>query len=572
LWLKVFKKAEIDSVYRTPAGLRRRRFRFSLGDDGVGEDQSDQAVPERDAARGTTVRLADPLPGREGHLDMDAERLSSRLVEYFFLYFSVFPGVRFDLVDDKAGDHIDLNARYAETVGDRHVKEQLDVKGHRFTLHHLFVAPAGRRKAVHMCAHGRVVTARSLTELLDEVDAQQSVAVGGNFRYHAYVTGEYLDDIVDDERTGLRFPESSLYDAAEVLKRGDLDDALKPRIRAYLHEHLEAIRRRKEQELDNFAAGEQPQFRPFLDLAKKRLDRLPAEPTKRDIELALYEAKIDGREELNDLVRQLEAERPVLGRVSETLGRLMAQFAATANRSNMSALAEYVCARRAVISVLENALGRKDDGTKHYEAVVHDLFLPRFAASSSVPVGPTDADLRRVDNLWLIDERLAFSSLVASDLPAGSHVEVPTDAQEEPDILIFNAVHTFAESGNGPPPFLALVEFKRPGRTDYSLAESPVQQIINVVRKIRQGRFEDRTGRHRGDWKNLVIYGYAVCDFTESFREMCVWQHRMFPTPDGEGYYTFDTDQKYIVEAMSYAKILNDAKKRNAAFFQKLGM
>lgn len=70
----------------------------------------------------------------------------------------------------------------------------------------------------------------------------------------------------------------------------------------------------------------------------------------------------------------------------------------------------------------------------------------------------------------------------------------------------------------------------------------------------------------------MVIYGYAVCDFTESFREMCVWQHRMFPTPDGEGYYTFDTDQKYIVEAMSYAKILNDAKKRNAAFFQKLGM
>jgi len=83
--------------------------------------------------------------------------------------------------------------------------------------------------------------------------------------------------------------------------------AVAERIRPYSSAFIEEVKRKKEKQLEKFAMNEQPQFRPYVDRAKQNLDRLKARPTKRDVELAPYEAKIDGRVEMDDLVRKIIA-------------------------------------------------------------------------------------------------------------------------------------------------------------------------------------------------------------------------------------------------------------------------
>lgn len=41
-------------------------------------------------------------------------------------------------------------------------------------------------------------------------------------------------------------------------------------------------------------------------------------------------------------------------------------------------------------------------------------------------------------------------------------------------------------------------------------------------------------------------------------------------TPDGAGYFKFHTQLNCYIEILSYDKMLDDAKKRNRAFFEKL--
>src|SRR5207245_498301 len=124
--------------------------------------------------------------------------------------------------------------------------------------------------------------------------------------------------------------------------------------------------------------------------------------------------------------------------------------------------------------------------------------------SDSIPVGPLGPGEREIENLWLIDERLVFHRLLTSDKPLStlkkllvvdkSVVVDVSEKNDEPDILIFDPALVTAESENFET--LGIVEFKRPGRDDYTLAKNPVQQIIDIARKIRDAKqIETRTGQ-----------------------------------------------------------------------------
>jgi len=43
-------------------------------------------------------------------------------------------------------------------------------------------------------------------------------------------------------------------------------------------------------------------------------------------------------------------------------------------------------------------------------------------------------------------------------------------------------------------------------------------------------------------------------------------------TPDGLGYFGYNSQVGVYIEIISFAKLIADAKKRNAAFFEKLGL
>lgn len=434
LWLKVFDRAEITSVYKQSGDVRKRQFTFSIEKGGVDDEDIESQSVDPLESLGTTVRLLGPKKDRIEVLSQSVESLAVQLLEHFLLYFAVLGGQSLTVVDNISDDKVVVGELFNTVIEDRHKEVEFEVRGTSFVLHHLFVKPTRTTKTtknvIHLCANRRVVTSEPVAPLVPEIGRAAPVTIQGAFRYHGYVTGTYLNEIADDERNWLKFPkdkeeseddddaQSTLFDVDGITKK-ELSDHIADQIREHLCDHISDVRRRKEQQIEDFAANEQPQYRPFVDSAKLLIGRLKSRPSPRDVELVLCEAKIEGRQAMDRLVKELVASTPSLQQVAQYRKTLVDKFVTEANRHNLSALAEYVCTRKAVIRVLQSNLQKNEDGEHAYEAAVHDLFFPRSYTSDQLPVGAKDAKDIEIENLWLIDERLVFHKLLSSDKPLG---------------------------------------------------------------------------------------------------------------------------------------------------------
>lgn len=584
LWLKVFDRAEITSVYKQDGTVRKRQFTFSINKGGVDEKDIQGKPVEAPEPLGTTVRLLGPKKERIAVLTESVESLAIQLLEHFLLYFTVMRGQSLTVVDNISDDKVVVGDLYNTVIGDRHKEETFEIRSTTFVLHHLFVKPTKTTKnVIHLCANRRVVTSESVFPLVPEIGRAVAVNIQG-FRYHGYVTGTYLNEIADDERNWLKFPQNkeeaeesddiqpALFDT-EGITRKELSDKIAERIREYLNEHISGVRRKKEQQIEEFAAKEQPQYRPFVESAKQLSGQLKSRPSQKEIELLFCEAKIDGREEMTKLLKELVASTPSLEQVGKYRKKLTDKFVTEANRHNLSALAEYVCTRKAVIRVLQANLKKDEDGDNVYEAAVHDLFFPRCHTSDQLPVGAKDSKDIEIENLWLIDERLVFHKLLSSDKALstlhGFHHGDSAAKDDAPDITIFDPAFVTTEGDDLQS--AAIIEFKRPGRKSYSELDNPIKQITDVARKLRSGSIEGVGGELVAIKGGICIFAYVICDITDKVKEYALTID-MEPTPDGVGYRKFHSQYNMIMEIIPYSKLIRDAERRNAAFFKKLGL
>jgi hypothetical protein len=377
---------------------------------------------------------------------------------------------------------------------------------------------------------------------------------------------------VDGERTGFKFaPDSSLPLPGEVVRR-DLLDRVRVLAEQHQREHLDRVRGEKARRAERIVSEQCPHLRPFLEAARPKLAALPLSASDRAVEVALYEAKVDDRQRMEERVERIVQNSEPHQQVEAAAVPLIREFVSEANRHNQSALAEYVCTRKAVIDVLRANLGTGADNIHPFEMVIHDLFFPRGHTSDGTAAGPPHADSpRRLDNMWLIDERLVFHSLLASDLPLNQLRGFLTDAADAADVIVFDPA--FVSSDDADLRGVAIIEFKRPGRTKYGPGEkgNPIQQLIGLGRKLRKGGFQDVSGRTRQLPPGAMIYGYAVCDLTDPLKEL-IDTLDMQQTPDGQGYYVYHKSAGMMVELISYDKLVRDAERRNAAFSRALGI
>ncbi|MEK7358569.1 MAG: ATP-binding protein, partial [Bdellovibrionota bacterium] len=146
----------------------------------------------------------------------------------------------------------------------------------------------------------------------------------------------------------------------------------------------------------------------------------------------------------------------------------------------MSSLAEYVARRKSILEIFEAGLRYKDieDETSHYEKIVHGIICP--LNSTSQELGYED------HNLWLIDDRLAFYTYFNSDRKMKSQITADASAKDRPDITLFDLGLGFNSDDYSQP--ITIVEFKRPKRDDYTLADNPISQVRSYVQQLRDSK------------------------------------------------------------------------------------
>lgn len=134
-----------------------------------------------------------------------------------------------------------------------------------------------------------------------------------------------------------------------------------------------------------------------------------------------------------------------------------------------------------------------------------------------------------------------------------------------------NALAMRGESQDEP---IIIVEFKRPGRDDFTGNTNPVAQILDYVDIFRSGSaIKDNKGNliRRINMSTRFVC-YIVADFTNTLIKVARSSIANHPTADGRGYFGTSIPHNATVEILPYEKIVSDAKIRNEAFFRQLGL
>ncbi|MBA4760153.1 ATP-binding protein [Sphingosinicella sp.] len=224
------------------------------------------------------------------------------------------------------------------------------------------------------------------------------------------------------------------------------------------------------------------------------------------------------------------------------------------------ALSEYVVHRRAVLEIAEGLRRFTDEMKMSAEDAVHQLIFPRNSDTTETKYYQ--------HNLWLLDERLSFVSYASSDRTL--HGGRRSAGDKVVDIAFYDEI--FVAGGDGTSAVM-IVEFKKPGRNDYSFGadgRDPIKQINDTVRQIRErGSFVTKDGATITVSPTTQITAYVVADLEPSLRKLS--QDYDFKISwDSKSLFNYHESFKIYTEVFGYDKLLEDAKRRNGPFFDVL--
>ena len=557
LWLKAFDHAEVDSVYREGKKTWRRRFKFTLSEQGV----TDYRREEHDGTPVTTVKLVGFGRKYRDECSRSAEALAKRIIEHCLETFVLSDCPRINLIDEVAGRTIDINALFRSEVTTS--SEEFLIKGQTFKISHVRALPGhGHQHRIHFCAHNRSVRSEGLEGRVPNLEPALMTEEGRSFIYTGYVSGRYLDAKVLPERTDfdLLAGDGAMY-PNELSWPGLLDDSI-AKAAGYLESFTIEARQKKEARIRQYVQTKAPQFRSLIKHKPEALDRVPPGLSDERLDLELYRLAQEYDAELQvkykEILESLAADPTDLDEHRAKFARFLEEW----NEQGIAKLAQHVMHRKATLSFLASRLHRQDDGKYHKEESVHQIIFPLKATSDDIPSDQM--------NLWILDEKLAYHYYLASDIPFGAAEPVEVDSQRRPDLLIFNHPIAFADSA-APFGSVVLVEFKRPSRDDYTDDENPIEQVYRYIELLRSGKAKDRHGKPINLPANLPIHAYVICDFTPTLHKHAK-DRDFLPAADAQSYFNFHRNHGAFTEIMTFDKLIETAQRRNAILFKQMGM
>jgi hypothetical protein len=108
-------------------------------------------------------------------------------------------------------------------------------------------------------------------------------------------------------------------------------------------------------------------------------------------------------------------------------------------------------------------------------------------------------------------------------------------------------------------------------RTSYYDEENPFKQVLEYIDEIIAGKALTPEKRPIPISNGVHFYCYIVADKTDELAGQAKYAE-LEETPDGQGFFGYKKGYRAYIEFVSYSKLLDGAKQRNLAFFEKLGL
>jgi hypothetical protein len=564
LWLKAFEHAQISSTFAAGGGLvKRRTFSFTKAS-GVDATTLEEMPPNTEVE--TSLHLDGFAKEYRDKAAKTSKTIAGGLIEHCLWYFVREGGAPVISIKDGSEQTI-VDDVYDEFMFTSATKKDMQIKGESFELTHIKLkAGSGKQHFIAWCAAGRLVEEETIVGKIPGLYGKIKESEG-EFVYACLVTSPFLDRNVRAQRIGFDIKEMSDELFADTdISLGDIRAAVLKNIGefldGYLKENLEAARER----VENYTAHKAPRYRPILGrIAEEKLNVDPNISDK-DLELLLHKqlSELEGTilSEGHELMNFGIDETP------EDYRARVTSYLVKVDDIKKSDLANYVFHRKVILDILQKAICRGQDGKYAREDLIHELIMPMRKISTDI----------RLDscNLWLIDERLAFHDFLASDKPLVSMEITGSEASKEPDICALNVYDDpilVNDDQNLPLASIVVVEIKRPMRNDATAGEEkdPVEQALGYLDRIRKGEVQTASGRPIPRCEEIPGFCYAICDITPTVERRCKMLN-LTVTSDHLGYFGYNANYKAYIEVISYDRLLNAARERNRAFFDKLGL
>jgi hypothetical protein len=566
LWLKAFSSVDIDSVFINKEDKHMsRRFYFSSLH-GVSDPELTEA--SSGVSRKTSIHLNGFVKQYRNNSHKLATSIAKSLLEHCLWYF-VRESSSPEITIKDGGEVISLDDIFENHMKVDSQPESINIKDNIFNLTHVKLRTnSAQGHVLAFCASSRLVKEEPITGKVPGLYGKINDP-DGDFVYACYINSPYLDERVRSERTGFNIAEDAgnLFSETELeLGLNEITSAVLDKVSNHLSPYLDDNRKAGRERVDSFVSKKAPKYRPIL--ARIPSDKLSVDPSisDKDLDLLLHKhlSEIERAllDEGHDLMSPLQNENLL------DYHKRVQVYLETAEDIKKSDLAAYVSHRRVVLDILEQAIQRGEDGKYAREGLIHNLIMPMTKESNEII---TDGC-----NLWLIDERLAFHEYLASDKTLKSMPVTGSDETKEPDIFALNVYDNpmlVSNDGTVPLASIVVVEIKRPMRNDSAAGEKKdaVEQALGYLERIRQGKVKTVNGRPIPKSEDIPGYCYVVCDLLESVEKRCK-MHGLTVTSDHMGYFGYNPNYKAYIEVISYDRLVQAAKERNKAFFDKLGL
>lgn len=561
--LKHFDAFHVVSVFNGVKGYQKRSFSMGKENEII---VNETLGPSASNACGTVVHL-DSL--RRGNYEKKLSTLARTLVEKLLPYFITkdYTPPEIILCEQDGSDTIRLNdftselsSVIQEIAAPSNVFKLTATAGERaFSVRVFkFRSPKNHKSVISLVAHRREVSSTATHNYIPEFDDDfyETDLAGNpdtekNYIIKAYVFGKYLDDNVALERGEFEFKHDN--DLLFGISRNQIEVRAAQIAKEAVGDEILLRQEKKKNRVHAYVDEEAPWHKTVVENID--LSTLPYNASNDEIESRLQRAKHSQEMQIKrDVKTLLEQGDPA------ELAKNVSEIVSKISEASKNDLVHYIAVRRNILDLFAKSLEKDEQGGYSSEGVVHDIIFPRK--------GDTDATSFEGHNLWMIDERLNFTTYVSSDLPLDRH------RSERPDLLVYNGRMGFRgenEASNA----ITIFEFKKPFRDDFvnpSSKEDPIEQIVRYVNDIRDGKYQTPQGRRILVTENTPFYGYVVCDLTQKVETWLRRDKNFTPMPDALGWFNWYGNIRLYIEVLSWDKVLRDARMRNAIFFKKLGI
>lgn len=560
LWLDAFDHISVKSIFRDNDKAFRRSFRFRLeASDQITDEQMEEL--DTDGIQTGTIISFKGLRGvaYQSKFPSQPATIVKHFGSHFFADFILgrSPVVTVDIEGSTTQFPAEIQNMRIEDRGTATINtaEFGDLTLASFVCHKAASANFDGLHQIHLVANGRTVTTRKIDGLIGIGRFGES----DDSVYHGCVTGEFLDERVNQERTQFNFDESIIEQIVRNCSEHVRTNAIHGEIEEFDNQRIGTLRE---------FVQEYPSF--GFEEVEQLIEKAPKNAVKpEEFARALIPFRIRRDKERNDTIRtivsQLGSNAEVPPDFAETVRKAANEIQAEEQRQ----LTEYVMRRKMVLDVMNVLIRRireRTNGTHDFqlESTLHQFICPmKIRGDDPSRIEQTDHDL------WVIDERLTFTKYFASDVPFTQIIK-DQESTKRPDLLIFDRLHGLGAEGEDPLTRVMLVEFKQPGRRDYEERYSPLNQISEYISRLKNGEIEDfRQGRVRiAD--DCVFYCYVVADIVGKLEtHTSAWR----TTSNGRGR-IHDLQGRFrgVIEIIEWADLIQDARLRNHAFTHAAGL